>query len=263
VTLNAVYDDDEAAAYEALYSVIKDYPSEAAQVAQIIGRLHPEARRLLDVGCGSGNHLAFLSATFAVEGVERSAAMAAAARRRLPGVVVHEADMRTFDIGERFDAVVSLFSAIGYMLTTDDLDRAVARMAGHLEADGVLVVEPWFGVEQWLELEEGRLGVNLVEPTVESTEEPTDALLVRMVRCWSEGPISHMEMHYLLGVPALIRHFVEHHELRLFSDDEYRAAFARAGLTVERREPGLSGRGLYVGRPRAATGAGKGKGGDR
>ncbi|MGH9117095.1 MAG: class I SAM-dependent methyltransferase [Acidimicrobiales bacterium] len=252
MTLNAVYDEDEAAAYEALYTAIKDYPSEAAEVAQIIKRLHPDARRLLDVGCGSGNHLTFLSANFAVEGVEASAAMAAVARRRLPGVVVHEADMRMFDLGHRFDAVVSLFSAVGYLLTTDDLDRAVERMARHLDGDGVLVIEPWFGVERWLEHEEGRVGVNLVEPT----DEPSDALLVRMVRCWSEGPISHMEMHYLHGVPDSIRHFVEHHELRLFSDAEYRAAFARAGLTVERWEPGLTGRGLYVGRP--STGGGKG-----
>lgn len=239
-----MYGENETSAYDALYSRIKDYEWEAGQVTELIRGINPEARRLLDVACGTGNHLAFLSSSFIVEGVERSASMAAAAARRLPGVIVHEADMRSFDLGYRFDAIVCLFSSIGYMLTTDDLDRAVAVMAGHLAPAGLVVLEPWFGVERWLELEEGRLGVNLVEPTGE--------LVVRMVRCWSEGPFSHMEMHYLHGAPTSIRHFVEHHEMRLFSDDEYRGAFQRAGLAVERREPGLTGRGLYVGltRPR-------------
>jgi dTDP-3-amino-3,6-dideoxy-alpha-D-glucopyranose N,N-dimethyltransferase/dTDP-3-amino-3,4,6-trideoxy-alpha-D-glucopyranose N,N-dimethyltransferase/N-methyltransferase len=145
------------------------------------------------------------------------------------------------DLGRRFDGVVCMYSVVGYMLTTDDLDRAVAAMARHLEADGVLVVEPWFSVERWLDLEEGQLGINLVEPDGE--------LLVRMVRCWSEDRISHMEMHYLHGSTNAIRHVVEHHEMRLHSDAEYQAAFTRAGLTVERREPGPTGRGLYVGRP--------------
>jgi SAM-dependent methyltransferase len=246
VTLNGVYDEDEADAYDALYERIKDYGAEAGQVARLVRTHVPAARTMLDVGCGTGNHLEFLDSTFAVEGLEASGPMAAAARRRLPGVTVHEGDMRSFDLGRRFDAVVCLFSAIGYMLTTDDLDLAVATMTAHLEPTGVLVVEPWYGPEQWLELEEGEVGVNLVEPEGQ--------ILVRMVRCWSEGEISNMEMHYLRGSPEAIRHSVQHHRLRLSTDDDYRRAFARAGLGVERIEPGLSGRGLYVGRRAAARG---------
>ena len=152
--------------------------------------------------------------------------------------------MRSMDLGRRFDAVVCLYSVVGYLLTADDLDRGLVAMARHLVPSGVLVVEPWFDAERWLELEEGQVGINLVEPDGE--------LLVRMVRCWSEGPVSHMEMHYLHGSPGSINHVVEHHQLRLYSDAEYRAAFERAGLIVERREPGPSGRGLYVGRPKTA-----------
>jgi dTDP-3-amino-3,6-dideoxy-alpha-D-glucopyranose N,N-dimethyltransferase/dTDP-3-amino-3,4,6-trideoxy-alpha-D-glucopyranose N,N-dimethyltransferase/N-methyltransferase len=143
------------------------------------------------------------------------------------------------ELGRRFDAVVSLYSVVGYLLTTDDLDRAVATMARHLAPMGVLVVEPWFSPQGWLELEEGQVGINLVEPDGE--------LLVRMVRCWSDGPFSHMEMHYLHGAPGSIDHVVEHHEMRLHTEEEYRLAFERAGLAVERRDPGPSGRGLYIG----------------
>jgi dTDP-3-amino-3,6-dideoxy-alpha-D-glucopyranose N,N-dimethyltransferase/dTDP-3-amino-3,4,6-trideoxy-alpha-D-glucopyranose N,N-dimethyltransferase/N-methyltransferase len=239
VTLNGVYDEDEAVAYDALYARIKDSGAEAAQVAALVRSRVPEAKSLLDVGCGTGHHLEFLASTFLAEGVELSAPMAAAARRRVPGATVHEGDMRTFDLGRRFDAVVCLFSAVGYMLTTEDLDKAVARTAAHVEPGGVLVIEPWYLPGKWLELEEGQVGLNLAEPT--------DELLVRMVRCWSEGEISNMEMHYLHGSSGAIRHSVQHHRLRLFTDLQYRQAFERAGLSVERLEPGLTGRGLYVG----------------
>jgi SAM-dependent methyltransferase len=242
VTLKTVIADrsNEAWAYDALYSRIKDYGAEAGQIATLVREQAPGATHLLDVGCGTGIHLSHLRGEFQVEGVEPDAAMAAVARRRLPGVRVHEVDMRSMDLGRLFDAVVCLYSVVGYLLTADDLDRGVAAMARHLVPEGVLVVEPWFSAERWLELEEGQVGINLVEPDGE--------LLVRMVRCWSEGPLSHMEMHYLRGSSSSIDHLVEHHRLRLYSDNEYRAAFARAGLAVERVEPGPSGRGLYVGR---------------
>ena len=59
--------------------------------------------------------------------------------------------MRSFELGRRFDAVTCLFSAIGYMLRRDDLDAAMATMARHLEPGGVLVVEPWFHPDGWID----------------------------------------------------------------------------------------------------------------
>jgi SAM-dependent methyltransferase len=234
-----VYGEEETLVYDLLYNRIKDYGGEAERLTELVRARRPNARTLLDVGCGSGNHLVHLAKEFAVEGVESSPAMAAAARRKLGNASIHEADMRGFALGRRFDSVVSLFSSIGYMLTVDDLTAAVRAMADHLEPGGVLVVEPWFDRERWDELEEGNVGINLVQPERE--------VLVRMVRSSSRGRISHMEMHYLYGTPTGIRHIVEHHDLGLFAAGEYEAAFDAAGVTVERMEPGFSGRGLYVG----------------
>jgi SAM-dependent methyltransferase len=238
-----MYGEEETVVYDLLYNRIKDYDREATQLTEMIRGRKPDARTLLDVGCGTGNHLVHLAAGFDVEGVEASAAMAAAARRKLPLAPIHEVDMRSFALGRRFDAVVSLFSAIGYMLTTDDLTAAVRAMADHVEPGGVLVIEPWFGRDRWDELEEGNVGINVVQPE--------DDVLVRMVRSTSQGRVSHMEMHYLYGTSTGIRHIVEHHDLGLFGAEEYEAAFEVANVAVERQEPGFSGRGLYVGVRRA------------
>ena len=75
------------------------------------------ARALLDVACGTGKHLERLAQDHSVEGMDLDAALLELALRRLPGVPLHQADMTSFELGRRFDAVVCLFSSIGYVKT--------------------------------------------------------------------------------------------------------------------------------------------------
>jgi SAM-dependent methyltransferase len=98
--------------YDAIYSH-KDYAAEAARVHELIRHRCPGARTLLDVACGTGRHLEQLRAWYHVEGLDLDTRLLAAAQARLPAVLLHEADMRDFALGCRFDAITCLFSAIG------------------------------------------------------------------------------------------------------------------------------------------------------
>jgi hypothetical protein len=60
--------------------------------------------------------------------------------------------------------------------------------------------------------------------------------------------VSTTEMHYVLATADGIEHFVELHELYLFTDGEMRAAFESVGLGVEHDPEGLIGRGLWISR---------------
>ena len=117
--------------YDAIYASIRDYPHEAAELDRLIQDRRPGARTLLDVACGTGAHLEHLTA-YEVEGLDLDPEMLAVARERLPEVSFHEGDMADFDLGKRFDAVVCLFSSIGYVRTEERLRSAIASMAGHL-----------------------------------------------------------------------------------------------------------------------------------
>src|SRR5919198_4612710 len=128
--------------YDAVYSW-KDYPREAELVHELVQARKPGAETLLDVACGTGAHLAELRRRYRCEGLDRNADLLAVARERLPDLPLHEGDMRDFDLGRRFDAVTCLFSSIGYLMTVEALEAAVATMAGHLEPGGGLLVEPW------------------------------------------------------------------------------------------------------------------------
>ena len=116
----------------------------------VVRERNPEASSLLDVACGTGEHLRLVRPAFAhVEGVDVEPDMLAVARAKLPDVVFTEADMRTFDLGRTFDAVTCLFSSVGYMADVGELRAAVARMAAHLAPGGVLVIDGWIRPDAW------------------------------------------------------------------------------------------------------------------
>jgi SAM-dependent methyltransferase len=225
-----------AALYDPLYATFKDYPREVERLRELIGDRVPAARTLLDVACGTGKHLELLRPHFEVVGLDLDPGLLAIARERVPGVELHEADMTDFDLGRRFDVVTCLFSSIGYVLTLERLHEAVEAMVRHLEPDGLLLIEPWVRPEAW---QEGHLSMLVVD-------EPTQKI-VRISRPIRRGNVSVVEFDYVAGTPERVEHFVERHELGLFSDEDYRGAFSAAGLTVEHDPEGLMGRGLYLG----------------
>jgi SAM-dependent methyltransferase len=225
--------------YDAVYS-FKDYVAESAKVHELIQDRSPGAATLLDVACGTGKHMEQLRDWYEVEGIDLDPALLELARERLGDVPVHVADMTSFDLGRKFDAVTCLFSAIGYVGTVERLNEAIAAMAAHLKPGGVLMLEPWVGPDVWVP---GR-------PHLLSVDEP-ELKIARMTMSGREGRLAIMDFSYLVGTPAGVQHFTERHEAALFTVDEYRHAFGLAGLAVEHDEQGLIGRGLYIGeRPR-------------
>jgi hypothetical protein len=110
-------------------------------------------------------------------------------------------------------------------------------MARHLEPGGLLVVEPWFSPETW----------NPGRPHMLTVDQP-DLKIARMSRTGRRGDLSTLEFTYVVGTADGVDVFTENHEAVLLTDDQYRDAFAAAGLTVEHDAEGLMGRGLYLGR---------------
>ncbi|HUE67847.1 MAG TPA: class I SAM-dependent methyltransferase [Candidatus Acidoferrum sp.] len=208
--------------YDLLYSGtgIKDYPAESETLHAIIQEESPGARTLLDVACGTGAHLAVLRRWYEVEGVDLSAEMLEVARRRLPDAQLQVADMRTLDLGRKFDAVTCLFSAIGYVTDLAEMRSTIGRLADHVAPGGVLIVDGWVRPEDWGDDYRGG-------PDVASDDE---AMVVRLTFSRRTGSITEMDLHHLVRGADGIDHFTEHHRLALVPTAEYVAAFESAGL---------------------------------
>jgi SAM-dependent methyltransferase len=216
----------------------KDYRAESDAVAALITERAPHARTLLDVGCGTGLHLEHLVRRFAhVEGCDVSSAMLRIARRRLPGVRLTRADMRTLELGHHFDAVVCLFSAIGYVTDRAELRATWRRLAAHLLPGGVAVVDGWVRPSAWIEGNRPMTGVAADESRV----------VVRMDHSSRDGDITTLSMHHLVGTVDGIEDFVEHHVMRLVEDEEHVDAMRAAGLRAEVVEGITLSRSRFVG----------------
>jgi ubiquinone/menaquinone biosynthesis C-methylase UbiE len=230
--------------YDALYH-FKNYSAESEKLHNLIQQHNPHATTLIDVACGTGKHLENLRRYYRVEGLDISRELLDIAHERCPEVTLYQDDMLTFSLARSYDVVTCLFSAIAYVKTPDNLERAVSSMARHLRPGGMLFVEPWFSpTNYWI----GSVTANFVDQP--------ELKVAWMYISEVEDLVSVLDIHYLVGAPQGITRFNERHEMGLFTHEEYVGAFHRAGLEVHYDPQGLWGRGMYLG-IRGGGGAGK------
>jgi len=213
----------------------RDDEAQSARVAEIVRARRPSAKTLLDVACGTGAHLQHFQREFAVAGVDLSEAMLRRARERLPDVELHQGDMRSFTLDRTFDAVTCLFSSIGYLLTLDDVALAVANMRGHLVDGGVLIVEPWIHPAEW------RDGHRVAE-----AGNAEGVAVARVSVSGRRGTTSWFDLYWTTATDDGVDSVIEHHELGLYTVEEYTDALTSAGFAVEHDPVGLIGRGLFI-----------------
>jgi SAM-dependent methyltransferase len=230
-TLSAKY-------YDALYRALgKDYVQESARITGLLDQYGvARGAAVLDAACGTGAHLVHLKGTYACEGLDIERSMLTIAAARVPEVALHQADIISFNLSKKFDAIVCLFSSIGYVPNVVRLNQTLQTFARHLNPGGVVIIEPWYTPEQWVD---GHLNALYVDES--------DLKVARMNVSRRDQNVSIINFHYMVGSSDGIRTFSEPHRLTLFTRAEYEAAFRSAGFTVQFEEQGLTDRGLYIG----------------
>ena len=223
--------------YDAIYATFKDYRTEANTLAALLRGVNPACNTILDVACGTAEHELYLAdAGFTVDGLDIDETFLRIARTKNPTCRFFLGDMSAFDLPDRYDAVICLFSSIGYLRTLDRLMSALRCFRRHLAPGGIVVVEPWFSPGF---LDPTRIGRNEAEIGGER--------IVRTNRVEIEGRVSRLLFDYEITGASGTRHAEEIHELGLFTTEEILTSFRAAGLDAKHDPVGLSmNRGLYV-----------------
>ncbi len=223
--------------YDLIYS-FKDYASEVGKIRDVIRTEHPAARSILDVACGTAEHAKLLTPEFSpwME-LTCSLEFIEVALCKVPTGNFSIADMRSFQLGKKYDVVQCLFSSIGYLTRGDEVVQALECFAKHLAEGGVILVEPWFTPDFW------RVGTLHMQPV-----DTPELKICRISVSERRGNLSLIPFHYLIATADGVEYVREDHELALYTADEMLGFFERAGLKVKHDEEGISGRGLYIAR---------------
>jgi SAM-dependent methyltransferase len=228
---------DTADLYDEIYS-FKNYAEEALKIRNLIERERPGAKTILDVACGTAEHARLMSGNFEIDGIDIEAKFVEIARAKNPDRNYVVADMRTFDLGRRYDVVQCLFSSIGYLLTPEDTVAALRRFRAHLAPRGIILVEPWLSPAAY------KCGV----PSMAVVDKP-NLKVCRMNVSEREGNISILHFHYLIATKEGVREAEEIHRLALIETEQMAAFMEAAGLSCVFDRVGLFDRGLFVARP--------------
>ncbi|HEY0150932.1 MAG TPA: methyltransferase domain-containing protein [Longimicrobium sp.] len=182
--------------------------------------LEPGAE-ILDVACGWGRHsVALAEAGFRVTGMDLSEPLLRRARARADQARVAvdwlRADMREIPLRGRFDAVLSLFSSLGYFLSDEEDLRVLRGAHDALRPGGFFVLETMhrdhavagYTERDWWEAEDG------TTVWVEREFDVIDGVSREWTR-WRRGGKSGEKFH----------------ELRIRSATEWSALLRAAGLT--------------------------------
>jgi SAM-dependent methyltransferase len=135
--------------YEAMAPAYDDFTAHheydlwTADLLKILERRGLRGKRLLDVACGTGkSFLEMLPRGWQVTACDISPAMLERAREKAGDAVeLTVADMTKLPEFGEFDLVWALDDAVNYLLSTDELERALASMRANLAPTGLLLFD--------------------------------------------------------------------------------------------------------------------------
>jgi len=125
--------------YDLVYTW-KNYKKEVDFIDKIL-RLN-KLKTILDVACGTGNHVLLLVRKgYSVTGIDISKDMLKVARKKVKKTRFIKADMRNFDLKQKFDAIICMFTSLNYNFTLKDLEKTLLCFKKHLKDNGILIFD--------------------------------------------------------------------------------------------------------------------------
>lgn len=140
---------DYAYYYNAFYQD-KDYEAEALQVDSLLRKYGENIHKIINYGCGTGRHdLALSKLGYKCAGIDMSPLMIKIAQENAEaekaGIVFSVADIKTYGIEEKYEAVISLFHVMSYQNSNEDILSAFRAARAVLDQGGIFLFDVWYG----------------------------------------------------------------------------------------------------------------------
>ena len=180
-------------------------------------------KSLLDVGCGTGEHIHFFPESYDIFGLDYSKGMLDIARAKNPHINFMHGDMRDFELGKKFGVVSCLGSALQYNLTLEDLERSIKNLLEH--ANDYVIFDVRYCIDKW------------IDGYVKDKTYENDSIIVR--ESWVSNRVDEV---YSVWEPKFEVHnkltgedfeYMDYHKIRLFSINEIATILTNLGYSYE------------------------------
>jgi len=213
---------------------------------------------MLDIGCGTGRHVAAMAETISdCWGVDLIETNVAYARARHPRLHVVQGDMRTVRLGRDFDVITSFGNALSYALMDADLVRTMDTYAAHTRPGTLLIVDvlnarSYLDGDGFTERIEGR--VDTLEFRATSVSMHTldrAARILRRTRVWTIPGRPSVEDYaeYRLVYPEELVRLLRaagFDAIELYDNREFQSSDLTGTITPAPDLGGMRGRKLYA-----------------
>jgi SAM-dependent methyltransferase len=211
-----------------LWPMWGDAATEYAQYCEYVTALvrrysERPATTLLNIGCGGGKNVLNLKRHFDVTGLDLSPTMLAQAKELNPECTFVRGDMRTFMLGNTFDAVL-MDDAISHMNCRAGFVASFRTAYAHLNPGGVLVATPDVTIESFQQNK---------TTTTPATRDALDVVFIENV--YDPDPTDEQyetTILYLIRDHGRLRIETEHWTMGIFSLDTWRRVLSETGFEV-------------------------------
>jgi SAM-dependent methyltransferase len=122
-------------------AIMGDRRAAAEQVVKFIRAAKPDAKNVLELGCGTGSILKHLQDAYEVSGLDISEKMLSVARKKVSRSKLYRQDMVDFRIDVRFDVIICVFDSINHVRRFSDWKKVFAAVRRHLSPGGWFIFD--------------------------------------------------------------------------------------------------------------------------
>lgn len=220
------FNDAYAQLYDQMYAS-KNYKAEADFILELLEQDKNNSLTVLNLGCGTGNHdLHLRRAGLQIEGFDRSSAMIAIARAKIPDVSCEfkEGDITSINTGKKYDAVISLFHVLSYLTEDSQVEAFFQTMKRHMKPGSRAIVDYWYAPAVL------KAGPQVTRKTFQT---PTGTVLrIATPQPIKGHPVYDVNIKLEVTTGEIKKVHEESHKMRYFSSEEISQFSSRAGLAL-------------------------------